>query len=32
MGKVKALLADRKPHCNYAHVMAQRIFKVVKAD
>ncbi|WP_293266764.1 regulatory protein GemA [Neptunomonas sp.] len=32
MGKVEALLADRKLHWNYAHAMAQRMFKVEKVD
>ncbi|WP_051222038.1 gp16 family protein [Neptunomonas japonica] len=32
MGKVEALLANRKLHWNYAHAMAQRMFKVEKVD
>ena len=32
MGKVEALLADRGLHWNYAHAMAQRMFKVEKVD
>jgi phage gp16-like protein len=32
MGKVEALLTNRKLHWNYAHAMAQRMFKIVKAD
>lgn len=32
MSKVEALLADRRLHWNYAHAMAQRMFKVEKVD
>ena len=32
MGKVEALLADRKLHWSSAHAMAQRMFKVEKVD
>mgnify|MGYP000147362375 FL=1 len=32
MGKVEALLTDSGLHWNYAHAMAQRMFKVEKVD